>query len=145
MGWAPSASAALREAEVLAHEALSLDDGDVRAHVLLGQIQVYFGRYEPALAELDRAVAAKFRGMDYILKAGGLGTGGLNFDAKVRREWLDPADLVAARAGAMDVCARALLVAAKLVEEERSGGRSRSATRGGTRPRTSRYSRMSKP
>ena len=56
--------------------------------------------------------------MYYILKAGGLGTGGLNFDAKVRRQSLDPVDLVAAHAGAMDVCARALLVAAKLLEEE---------------------------
>ncbi len=56
--------------------------------------------------------------MYYILKAGGLGTGGLNFDAKVRRQSIDPVDLVAAHAGAMDVCARALLVAAKLLEEE---------------------------
>ncbi len=55
--------------------------------------------------------------MYYILKAGGLGSGGLNFDAKVRRQSIDPADLVEAHAGAMDVCARALLVAARLVEE----------------------------
>ena len=55
--------------------------------------------------------------MYYILRAGGLGTGGLNFDAKVRRQSIDPADLVAAHAGAMDVCARALLVAARLIEE----------------------------
>ena len=54
----------------------------------------------------------------FILKAGGLGTGGLNFDAKVRRQSIDPVDLVAAHAGAMDVCARGLLVAARLVEEE---------------------------
>jgi len=56
--------------------------------------------------------------MYYILRAGGLGTGGLNFDAKIRRQSIDPVDLVAAHAGAMEVCARALLVAAKLVEEE---------------------------
>ena len=53
-----------------------------------------------------------------ILKSGGLGTGGLNFDAKVRRQSIDLADLVLAHAGAMDVCARPLLVAVRLVEEE---------------------------
>ena len=53
----------------------------------------------------------------YILKAGGLGTGGLNFDAKLRRQSIDPDDLIAAHAGAMDVCARALLSAAAMLEE----------------------------
>ena len=50
--------------------------------------------------------------MYYILQAGGLGTGGFNFDAKIRRQSIDPDDLVIAHAGAMDVCARALLIAA---------------------------------
>ena len=53
----------------------------------------------------------------HILKAGGLGTGGLNFDAKLRRQSIDPDDLIAAHAGAMDVCARALLSAAAMLEE----------------------------
>jgi xylose isomerase len=52
-----------------------------------------------------------------ILKAGGLGSGGLNFDAKIRRQSIDPADLITAHAGAMDLCARALLVAARLIED----------------------------
>jgi len=52
----------------------------------------------------------------YILRAGGLGSGGLNFDAKIRRQSIDPEDLVLAHAGAMDVCARALLMAAAMVE-----------------------------
>jgi xylose isomerase len=51
-----------------------------------------------------------------ILKAGGFTTGGTNFDAKLRRQSLDPADLIAAHAGAMDVCARALKAAAALWE-----------------------------
>ncbi|WP_193142606.1 MULTISPECIES: xylose isomerase [unclassified Meridianimarinicoccus] len=46
-----------------------------------------------------------------ILKAGGFTTGGTNFDSKLRRQSLDPADLVAAHAGAMDVCARGLKAA----------------------------------
>lgn len=46
-----------------------------------------------------------------ILKAGGFTTGGTNFDAKLRRQSLDPEDLVAAHVGAMDVCARGLKAA----------------------------------
>ena len=51
-----------------------------------------------------------------ILKAGGFTTGGTNFDAKLRRQSLEPADLIAAHAGAMDVCARALKAAAALLQ-----------------------------
>jgi xylose isomerase len=51
-----------------------------------------------------------------ILKAGGFTTGGTNFDAKLRRQSLEPEDLIAAHAGAMDVCARALKAAAALWE-----------------------------
>lgn len=41
-----------------------------------------------------------------ILKAGGFTTGGTNFDAKLRRQSLDPEDLILAHAGAFDVSAR---------------------------------------
>ncbi|MEM1363086.1 MAG: xylose isomerase [Pseudomonadota bacterium] len=53
----------------------------------------------------------------YILKAGGLGSGGTNFDAKLRRQSLDASDLVAAHAGAMDLCARGLKCAAAMIED----------------------------
>ncbi|MEM1065291.1 MAG: xylose isomerase [Pseudomonadota bacterium] len=52
-----------------------------------------------------------------ILKAGGFSTGGTNFDAKLRRQSLDPADLVLSHVGAMDVCARALKAAAAMLED----------------------------
>ncbi len=52
-----------------------------------------------------------------ILKAGGFGTGGTNFDAKLRRQSLDPADLILAHAGGMDTCARAFKAAAAMLEE----------------------------
>ncbi len=52
-----------------------------------------------------------------ILKAGGFTTGGTNFDAKLRRQSLDPQDLIAAHAGAMDVCARGLKAAAAMLED----------------------------
>ena len=53
----------------------------------------------------------------HILKAGGLGTGGTNFDAKLRRQSLDPIDLIEGHAGAMDVCARGLKAAAAMLED----------------------------
>jgi xylose isomerase len=53
----------------------------------------------------------------HILKAGGLGTGGTNFDAKLRRQSLDPEDLIAAHMGAMDVCARGLKAAAAMIAD----------------------------
>ncbi len=43
----------------------------------------------------------------YILKGGGFTTGGFNFDAKLRRQSLDPADLIAAHVGGMDTSAPA--------------------------------------
>jgi xylose isomerase len=57
----------------------------------------------------------------HILKAGGLGSGGLNFDAKVRRQSIDAADLFHGHIGGMDVCARALLIAEKMLEDGRLG------------------------
>jgi xylose isomerase len=53
----------------------------------------------------------------HILRAGGFTTGGLNFDAKIRRQSLDPADLLYAHIGGMDVCARGLLAAAAMIED----------------------------
>ncbi|MCW5662690.1 MAG: xylose isomerase [Piscinibacter sp.] len=53
----------------------------------------------------------------HIVQGGGFTTGGLNFDAKLRRQSIDPDDLIAGHAGAMDLCARALLVAEKMIED----------------------------
>ena len=52
-----------------------------------------------------------------ILKAGGFSTGGTNFDAKLRRQSLDPEDLVAAHVGAMDICAAGCKAAAAMLED----------------------------
>jgi xylose isomerase len=51
-----------------------------------------------------------------VLRAGGFTTGGTNFDAKVRRQSLDPEDLILAHVGGMDTCARGLKAAAALWE-----------------------------
>ncbi|MEM9967922.1 MAG: xylose isomerase [Pseudomonadota bacterium] len=52
-----------------------------------------------------------------ILRAGGFITGGTNFDAKLRRQSLDPADLILAHVGGMDACAAGLVAAAKMLED----------------------------
>jgi len=52
--------------------------------------------------------------MYYILKYGGLGSGGVNFDAKVRRESFEPIDLFHAHVGSMDAFARGLKIAAAI-------------------------------
>ncbi|PAE26170.1 xylose isomerase [Bacillus sp. 7894-2] len=52
-----------------------------------------------------------------ILKNGGLGTGGLNFDAKVRRGSFDPEDLFYAHIAGMDTFAVGAKVAQRLIED----------------------------
>ncbi|UFK39575.1 xylose isomerase [Pectobacterium parvum] len=54
-----------------------------------------------------------------ILKAGGFTTGGLNFDAKVRRQSTDRYDLFHAHIGAMDTMALALKAAARMIEDDK--------------------------
>ena len=49
-----------------------------------------------------------------ILKYGGLAPGGVNFDAKVRRESFEPIDLFHAHVGGMDAFARGLKIAAAI-------------------------------
>jgi len=51
-----------------------------------------------------------------ILEAGGFGGGGINFDAKIRRNSTDPADLFHAHIGGIDTFARALVVADKVLQ-----------------------------
>jgi xylose isomerase len=52
----------------------------------------------------------------YVLKGGGFKTGGNNFDAKVRRQSIDPVDLFYGHIGAADMLARGLLNAAAMLE-----------------------------
>ena len=54
-----------------------------------------------------------------ILKYGGLTTGGVNFDAKVRRESFEPVDLFHAHIGGMDTFARGLKIAAAIRKDGR--------------------------
>ena len=52
----------------------------------------------------------------YILLAGGFTTGGNNFDAKIRRQSIEPVDLFYAHIGGVDTVARGFLNAAAMIE-----------------------------
>ena len=52
-----------------------------------------------------------------VLRAGGLGNGGWNFDAKVRRQSIDAADLFHGHIGGVDTIAHGLLRAAAIIED----------------------------
>ena len=54
-----------------------------------------------------------------VLKYGGFKTGGVNFDAKVRRESFEPVDLFHAHIGGMDAFARGLKIAAAIRKDGR--------------------------
>jgi xylose isomerase len=55
--------------------------------------------------------------MHLLMREGGFSTGGFNFDAKVRRQSIDPLDLLHAHVGGLDTLARALLNAAAIIED----------------------------
>ena len=76
-------------------------------------------RARVAFEFIEKLGAPSTQVMLTVLKMGGLTTGGLNFDAKVRRESFEPIDLFYAHIGGMDAFARGLKIAAAI----RSDGR----------------------
>jgi xylose isomerase len=53
----------------------------------------------------------------YIMQGGGFSTGGVNFDAKVRRQSIDAEDIFHGHIGGMDVSARGLLIAEQMIKD----------------------------
>ncbi len=53
----------------------------------------------------------------HLMRAGGFATGGLNFDARIRRQSINPEDVLHAHIGGLDGCARAIKSAAALIED----------------------------
>lgn len=52
-----------------------------------------------------------------LIRHGGLGTGGMNFDAKIRRSSTDPEDIFIAHIHSMDTIARGFLIADRILRE----------------------------
>ena len=86
---------------------------------LLGSLDI--NRGDPLLGwdtdQFPNDLGAMSLAMYHVIAAGGLGAGGMNFDAKVRRQSFEPEDMVAAHVGGVDLCARGFLIAAKMIED----------------------------
>lgn len=83
-----------------------------RGDELLGWDTVHFANNLPQMA----------LAMYHVVKGGGFTSGGLNLDAKLRRQSIDPDELVTAHAEAIDLCARALLTAEAMINDGQLGG-----------------------
>ena len=96
------------------HElAVAVDNG------MLGSIDANRGDYQNGW-DTDQFPIDQFdlvQAMIQIIRNGGLGNGGTNFDAKTRRNSTDLEDIFIAHISAMDAMARALESAAKFIEE----------------------------
>lgn len=86
---------------------------------LLGSIDANRGDYQNGwdTDQFPNNINELTEAMLVILEAGGLGGGGINFDAKIRRNSTDPEDLFYAHIGGMDAFARALIVANDVLEK----------------------------
>lgn len=68
--------------------------------------------------QFPMALGDTTKAMYYILEHGGFTTGGFNFDTKVRRQSIDLEDLFYGHIGGIDALARALLIAADMLESK---------------------------
>lgn len=86
---------------------------------LLGSIDANRGDYQNGwdTDQFPIDINELTQAMLVILKSGGLQGGGTNFDAKTRRNSTDPEDIFIAHIAGMDAFARALEVAAAILEE----------------------------
>jgi xylose isomerase len=86
---------------------------------LLGSIDANKGDYQNGwdTDEFPTNIYEITEAMMVIMKAGGFKTGGINFDAKIRRNSTDPQDIFIAHISGMDTFARALIIADKILNE----------------------------
>lgn len=86
---------------------------------LLGSIDANRGDYQNGwdTDQFPNDINELTEAMLIILEGGGLQGGGVNFDAKIRRNSTDPADLFYAHIGAMDIFARALITADNILQK----------------------------
>ena len=86
---------------------------------LLGSIDANRGDYQNGwdTDQFPNNVGELTEAMLVILEAGGFGGGGINFDAKIRRNSTDKEDLFYAHIGGMDTFARALVAADNILTQ----------------------------
>jgi len=125
----------LREFDLLPHFKLNIETNHatLAGHTMQHELEV--AGAANALGSIDANTGDELLGWDTdqfptniylttysmlsILKYGGLTTGGVNFDAKVRRESFEPVDLFYAHIGGMDAFARGLKIAAAIRKDGR--------------------------
>jgi len=125
----------LREYDLLDHLKLNLETNHatLAGHTMMHEMRVAAGA--GALGSVDANTGDELIGWDTdqfptniylttqimleVLKMGGFTTGGLNFDAKCRRESFEPVDLFHAHIGGMDAFARGLKIAHAIIEDGR--------------------------
>ena len=125
----------LREYDLLDHFKLNIETNHatLAGHTMEHELDVAIG--SNALGSIDANRGDELIGWDTdqfptnvydttqvmirVLKMGGFTTGGLNFDAKRRRESHEPEDLFHAHIGGMDAFARGLKIAHKIIEDGR--------------------------
>ncbi|MEO6455505.1 MAG: xylose isomerase [Ginsengibacter sp.] len=85
---------------------------------LLGSMDANRGDYQNGwdTDQFPNDINELVEAMLIVLEAGGLKGGGINFDAKIRRNSTDPADLFYAHIGGMDCFARALIIADNILQ-----------------------------
>jgi xylose isomerase len=85
----------------------------------LGSIDANRGDYQNGwdTDQFPNDITELTESMLIILEANGFGGGGINFDAKIRRNSIDPADLFYAHIGGADIFARALITADQILEK----------------------------
>ena len=85
---------------------------------LLGSMDANRGDYQNGwdTDQFPNDINELVEAMLVILQAGGFKGGGINFDAKIRRNSTDPADLFYAHIGGMDCLARALIIADNILQ-----------------------------
>jgi xylose isomerase len=125
----------LREFDLLPHFKLNIEanHATLAGHTMQHELEV--AGSAGALGSIDANTGDELLGWDTdqfptniylaahtmlsVLRYGGLRTGGVNFDAKVRRESFEPVDLFYAHIGGMDAFARGLKIAAAIRKDGR--------------------------
>ncbi len=104
---------------VLAHHSFEHEVALAASLGLLGSIDANRNDYQSGwdTDQFPNNAAELVPALYFILKWGGIAPGGFNFDAKVRRQSTDPADLLLGHIGGIDACAEALAAAARLIED----------------------------
>ena len=86
---------------------------------LLGSMDANRGDYQNGwdTDQFPNNITELAEAMLIVLEAGGVKGGGINFDAKIRRNSTDPEDLFHAHLGGMDAFARALIIADNILQK----------------------------